>query len=66
MRKQNRRKFLEMCTLSAGAIMLSGTMNNLSAKDNVEEIGKPLSPWQEGNLDIHYIYTGAGENMFLI
>ncbi|MDO5582406.1 MAG: MBL fold metallo-hydrolase, partial [Planctomycetia bacterium] len=66
MRKQNRRKFLEMCSLSAGAIMFSGLMNRLSAEENDEEIGAPLSPWKEGNLDIHYIYTGAGENMFLI
>jgi len=30
------------------------------------ELGKPLSPWQAGMLDIHHINTGRGEASFLI
>lgn len=66
MKKENRREFLKKCSLSAGTIMLSGTIGALSVQGNSDEIGKPLSAWKEGEMDIHYIYTGVGENMFLI
>ena len=26
--------------------------------------GETLPPWEEGNLDLHFIYTGCGENIF--
>ena len=28
------------------------------------ETGKALAPWREGELDLHFVYTGRGENMF--
>ena len=28
------------------------------------EAGETLGAWQPGNLDLHFIYTGCGENMF--
>lgn len=31
-----------------------------------EEIGKPYKGWQEGDLDINFIYTGRGESSFFI
>ncbi|MDO5580212.1 MAG: hypothetical protein Q4G69_03690 [Planctomycetia bacterium] len=65
MRKNNRREFMK-CSLSAGSLMIAGSLGSLSAKENGDEIGKPLSAWKEGEMDIHYIYTGVGENMFLI
>lgn len=31
-----------------------------------QEKGKPLSPWLEGEMEIHHIYTGRGECVFCI
>ena len=28
------------------------------------EVGKPLALWRQGELDLHFVYTGRGENMF--
>jgi hypothetical protein len=28
------------------------------------EIGKELTPWKYGELDLHFVHTGHGENMF--
>ena len=32
--------------------------------DPDSEVGKPYRGWQEGELDLHFIHTGAGENAF--
>jgi len=34
--------------------------------DPDHEIGKPYQGWQEGELDLHFIHTGVGENAFHI
>ncbi len=34
--------------------------------DPDHEIGKPYVGWKEGELDLHFIHTGVGENMFHI
>ena len=34
--------------------------------DPDREIGKPYQGWQEGELDLHFIHTGVGENAFHI
>ena len=31
--------------------------------DPDHEIGKPYVGWKEGELDLHFIHTGVGENM---
>ena len=28
--------------------------------------GKPLPPWKPGEFQVHFIYTGVGESMFII
>lgn len=30
------------------------------------EIGRPFAPWKVGELDLHFVYTGTGENQFWI
>ncbi|MBQ1336712.1 MAG: hypothetical protein IIY32_00195, partial [Thermoguttaceae bacterium] len=32
--------------------------------DPDSEVGKPYRGWQEGELDLHIIHTGAGDNAF--
>ncbi|MDO5310126.1 MAG: MBL fold metallo-hydrolase [Planctomycetia bacterium] len=34
--------------------------------DAENEIGKPYRGWKEGELDLHFIHTGVGENAFYI
>lgn len=38
----------------------------LSCGTSSNEVGQPYKNWQEGELDIHHIYTGRGESNFLI
>lgn len=42
----------------------SGDPNAITDPDH--EIGKPYVGWKEGELDLHFISTGAGENAFHI
>jgi len=44
------------------AILLIGTL----AAGSTQEIGKPLSPWTPGTLDIHQISTGQGNSGFVV
>lgn len=37
-----------------------------SCSPTLSEIGQPYKGWQNGELDIHFIYTGRGESSFLI
>lgn len=67
--KSTRREFLENTTMAFGALALTPATlwaQESETKSVGEEIGQPLSGWTEGNLDLHFIYTGAGENMFYI
>lgn len=72
MSKQTRRDFIENCSKGAGVLLLStACADTFSAEkqgepDKQPEVGKPLASWQEGWLDLHFIYTGVGENMFYI
>lgn len=37
-----------------------------SGQEEKETVGQPLSPWQEGQMDIHFINTTTGESVFMI
>ncbi len=65
MTNENRRVFLKKCSLMTGTLTVSGMVPSLTGAENTE-IGKPLTPWKEGEMDLHFIYTGVGENMFYI
>lgn len=55
---------MENCSLGAGALLMSDLAPAVMAEATQEKIGKPLPAWQEGWMDLHFIYTGVGENMF--
>ena len=54
----NRRDFLKNAT-AFGALAASGI-----AKGESPEVGKPYRGWEPGEMDLHFVYTGCGENMF--
>ena len=62
---KNRREFLKECTMGAGIAAVSGLPPVVCGAEN-EEVGKPLAQWKSGTMDLHFIYTGVGENMFYI
>ncbi|MDD3586664.1 MAG: twin-arginine translocation signal domain-containing protein [Thermoguttaceae bacterium] len=68
-RKQNRRQFLRNTALTAGMATFAAPFVSILPAMSAEAaagVGQPLPAWKPGNMDVHYIYTGVGENMFLI
>ena len=66
----DRRTFLETAAVGAGALFLTGCMSEWEAlfaggmKDGI--VGKVLPKWRRGQFQVHFIYTGACESLFLI
>ena len=62
----SRRDFV--CLAAAGAacpvVFGSDGRPRLMKVADCPEIGKPLALWRQGELDVHFVYTGRGENMF--
>ena len=54
----NRRDFLKNAA-AFGALAATGIARGAS-----NEVGKPYPGWKPGEMDIHFVYTGCGENMF--
>ena len=54
----NRRDFLKNAT-AFGALAATGIV-----KGESPEVGKPYPGWKPGEMDLHFVYTGCGENMF--
>ena len=53
----NRRQFMEL-------LMASAAYTGFSGCASVSEVGQVYPGWKPGELDLHFIYTGCGENMF--
>ena len=54
----NRRDFIKNATVF-GALAATGIARGAS-----DEVGKPYPCWKPGEMDLHFVYTGCGENMF--
>ena len=54
----NRRDFIKNAT-AFGVLATTGI-----AKGASPEVGKPYPGWKPGEMDLHFVYTGCGENMF--
>ena len=54
----NRRDFLKNAT-AFGALAATGIV-----KGESPEVGKPYPGWKPGEMDLHFVYTGCGENIF--
>ena len=57
MKKTTRRSFILKAAAGLAACGWSGRVCRAEADETLE-------PWRPGNLDLHFIYTGCGENMF--
>ena len=61
----NRRDFLG-AGLAAGASVLSGRCDDLEMRPDFRLVGKKWAGWSKGHFQIHSIYTGVGESLYLI
>lgn len=62
----DRRDFLKSALLSGGAILLNDWKEAFARGTRDPQVGKVWQGWKEGEFQIHFIYTGVGESLFLI
>ena len=62
----NRRTFLIKSAAVAGLTCLNGWEELFAAGKRDIACGKPWGGWKRGQFQIHFIYTGVAESMFLI
>ena len=69
----NLRRFFILCSIITLPIYTTGCNPDVEIKDDPDgqtdfsdQIGKPLTPWKYGQMDICQINTGRGENYFII
>ena len=66
----DRRTFLETAALGAGAVLLKNCMGEWEALyacgTRDAGVGKALPKWRRGQFQVHFIYTGAAESLFMI
>jgi hypothetical protein len=62
----SRRDFVFMASAGMVCPAVLGADGRPRLKEAVgsAEIGKELTPWKYGELDLHFVHTGRGENMF--
>ena len=56
-KRMSRREFLELVMASAACTGFEGCAS-------LGEVGTEYPGWRPGELDLHFVYTGCGENMF--
>ncbi len=63
-----RREFVKMAvaTCVAPGVFAAENETRIWAVADAPEIGQPLPRWRPGEMDLHFIYTGRGENMFYV
>lgn len=65
--KIKRRDFIKLAAASAftPGFAVAGT-ERLALLADAPETGKKIPKWQQGEMELHFIHTGRGENMFYI
>ena len=58
-----RREFLRG---SAAALMLASWEAAVAEGRSSSAVGKPLVAWRQGHFQVHFVYTGVGETVFLV
>ena len=68
--KLKRRDFVGLAASACGSAIawggVKGGMPRISPVADDPEIGKAYPGWRAGEMDLHFVYTGRGENMFYI
>jgi len=62
----DRRFFLKTGVIGGAALLLSDWERAFAMGRKHTDIGKPWRGWKKGEFQIHFIYTGVAESMFLI
>ena len=62
----DRRDFIEKSATLSLAAMLSTCGPYLYAGQSDSEVGNMLRKWRRGEFEVHFIYTGAAESIFMI
>ena len=62
----DRRDFLKTSLLAGAGLCLTDWTEAFAAGRNDVRAGKPWRGWREGEFQIHFIYTGVAESIFLI
>ena len=62
----SRREFVQMVSAGVACPTVFGAdgLPCLTKVMDSPEMGRPLAPWRKGEMDLHFVYTGRGENMF--
>ena len=61
----DRRDFLKTSALASAAFLLDWKQAFAAGKDD-KAAGRPWAGWKKGHFQVHFIYTGVAESMFLI
>ena len=62
----DRRNFIKTSLIGGAALCLSDWEKAFAMGRNDLQAGKPWQGWKEGQFQIHFIYTGVAESLFLI
>jgi len=62
----DRRFFLKTSVIGGAALLLSDWERAFAMGRKHTDAGKPWRGWKKGEFQIHFIYTGVAESMFLI
>jgi len=61
-----RRDFIKNTLLAGTGLMFTDWKQAFAAGCHDNSVGKPWQGWKEGQFQIHFIYTGVAESLFLI
>ncbi len=61
----DRRTFIKSSALATAALMLDWE-KAFASGTKAPEVGKAWKGWKKGHFQVHFIYTGVGESMFMI
>lgn len=62
----DRRDFFKTSVIGGAALLLSDLEQAFAMGRKHTDVGKPWRGWKKGEFQIHFIYTGVAESMFLI
>lgn len=62
----DRREFIKAAAFGAAALYLADFEKAFAMGRSDSLVGRPWPGWEEGQFQIHFIYTGVAESMFLI
>lgn len=62
----DRRDFIKAAAVAGTACMFDSCRTLFTAGKKDPAAGSTLAPWKKGQFQVHFIYTGAAESLFLI